>query len=495
VQYVWDIRYLDSPICRFRDANDDWDADGDGEKDPGSDGLEETLYYLTDANHNVTALVEPNGNVVERYLYDAYGRVHVLNGAADPDGAVLAEWTLDPDNVSDWSNEILYAGYRHDPETLLYHVRHRYLHATLGRWLTSDPKGYVDGMSFYEYCRTGPIAAVDPMGLRSETSKTWRGRKRVGRCVEPGTFYQVRHYHRMFGWFGPKWLDKVDMVFVPDRASNLGVLAANGMADKLMTGSIEAGRASEKIGERADQAAGAVVTIYFVATIVVPGPDDAIWGAVGARVFGRLAGKGIKMVRRGRRWVFSRGGRRLTGKALNEAQELALDALKAERTARRLAAKGDEILDVGKARGGVERAARGVASGSNEVAHGGRVASRAFREFDVLDYRTTVVGLREHHGVLDKWATANVEGYVRRGARTPAILLTPKQHDAANAVYRSWLKARTGKGVGGTVDWTSVGAHEVGKLTEEMFEAAGVPEAARRAYYRRFHKYIYSARE
>ena len=165
VQYVWDIRYLDSPICRLRDANDDWDADGDGEKDPGSDGLEETLYYLTDANHNVTALVEPNGNVVERYLYDAYGRVHVLNGAADPDGAVLAEWTLDPDNVSDVSNEILYAGYRHDPETLLYHVRHRYLHATLGRWLTSDPKGYVDGMSLYEYCRSGPVGARDPLGL------------------------------------------------------------------------------------------------------------------------------------------------------------------------------------------------------------------------------------------------------------------------------------------------------------------------------------------
>jgi len=168
VQYVWDIRYLDSPICRFRDANDDWDADGDGEKDPGSDGLEETLYYLTDANQNVTAVVDPAGNVVERYLYDAYGRVHVLNGAADPDGTVLAEWTLDPDNVSDWSNEILYAGYRHDPETLLYHVRHRYLHATLGRWLTSDPKGYVDGMSLYEYCRSGPIGAVDAMGQQTD---------------------------------------------------------------------------------------------------------------------------------------------------------------------------------------------------------------------------------------------------------------------------------------------------------------------------------------
>ncbi|MFP4054949.1 MAG: hypothetical protein ACLFV7_13895 [Phycisphaerae bacterium] len=41
---VWSQRYIDTPICRLRDA------DGDGT-------FEETLYYVTDAGHNVTAMV------------------------------------------------------------------------------------------------------------------------------------------------------------------------------------------------------------------------------------------------------------------------------------------------------------------------------------------------------------------------------------------------------------------------------------------------------
>ena len=43
VQYVWDIRGprpdrigMDSPICRLRDANEDWDADGDGGQTRGA---------------------------------------------------------------------------------------------------------------------------------------------------------------------------------------------------------------------------------------------------------------------------------------------------------------------------------------------------------------------------------------------------------------------------------------------------------------------------
>jgi hypothetical protein len=74
-QYVWDAQYIDTPVCRMRDAN--------GFAPSGSpDGtLEETMYYLTDANHNVTALLDGSrdgsgafgpraGQVVERYVYD-----------------------------------------------------------------------------------------------------------------------------------------------------------------------------------------------------------------------------------------------------------------------------------------------------------------------------------------------------------------------------------------------------------------------------------------
>jgi RHS repeat-associated protein len=59
---------------------------------------------------------------------------------------------------------VLYAGYRFDAETGLYHVRHRMYHATLGRWLQRDPIGYEDGMGLYEYARSSPIVHLDPLG-------------------------------------------------------------------------------------------------------------------------------------------------------------------------------------------------------------------------------------------------------------------------------------------------------------------------------------------
>ncbi len=76
----------DAPVCRFRDA--------DGSPD---DGLEETLYYTQDANCNVTALVNTSGGGVERYTYDAYGKVTFRQNdwslqavQGSPDGAASA---------------------------------------------------------------------------------------------------------------------------------------------------------------------------------------------------------------------------------------------------------------------------------------------------------------------------------------------------------------------------------------------------------------------
>jgi len=149
-------------------------------------GLDERLYYLTDSNAcppkpwrrwiNVTALVQGTpdhqdlGHVVERYRYDPYGRVTVLDGedGVDPDttpGGDDEEWSTDPNNASDYDNEIRFCGYRYDPESALYHVRNRMYHATLGRWLQRDPLGYVDGMSLYEYCGSRPVTGSDPWGL------------------------------------------------------------------------------------------------------------------------------------------------------------------------------------------------------------------------------------------------------------------------------------------------------------------------------------------
>jgi RHS repeat-associated protein len=141
-QYIWDMRYIDAPVVRFRDTNGDGTAD-------------DTLYYCNDANMNVTALVNASdGGVAERYEYDPYGNLTVLN----PD------WSADTGNASDFDNEILYAGYRRDSETSLYHVRNRYYHPALGRWMSRDPAGYLNILNLYQYCLANPIAMVDASG-------------------------------------------------------------------------------------------------------------------------------------------------------------------------------------------------------------------------------------------------------------------------------------------------------------------------------------------
>jgi len=176
-QYVWDIRYLDAAVCRFRD--------NDG--NPGN-GLEETLYYTGDAHFNVTALVKPDGSVAERTMYDPYGKPTFLN----------ADWTVRGSSRND--NEILFSGFRYDPETKNYQVRYRYYHPTLGRWASRDlvelqestgagtprpafvvesrvsPSSEREGlgigvanldreMHLYLFVENGPVSILDPSGL------------------------------------------------------------------------------------------------------------------------------------------------------------------------------------------------------------------------------------------------------------------------------------------------------------------------------------------
>ncbi len=155
-QYVWDPRYIDAPVCRFRDA--------DGSPD---DGLEETLYYTQDANCNVTALVNTSGGVVERYTYDAYGKVTFRQN----DWSFQAvQGSLPAGAASAYDNQILYAGYRLDPESGLYQVCNRYYHPTLGRWNSRDPVGYVSGINIYNYVGSNPIRYLDPAGLLTDST-------------------------------------------------------------------------------------------------------------------------------------------------------------------------------------------------------------------------------------------------------------------------------------------------------------------------------------
>lgn len=110
--------------------------------------------------------------------------------------------------------------------------------------------------------------------------------------------------------------------------------------------------------------------------------------------------------------------------------------------------------------------------------------------FDIVNYSAKTAPLENHHGILDVWAKHNVPDYVSRAGHNPTIALTQQQHGATKGVYRDWLEARTGKRVGGKVDWTTVSENEARQLSEQMFDAAGVPQSARDSYYRRFNDYV-----
>jgi RHS repeat-associated protein len=145
VQYVWSPVYVDALILRDRDTN------GDGT-------LDERLWVVQDANYNVTALLDNSGNVVERYIYDPFGSVTVLD----------ANW-VERSAGSQFAWHYLHQGGRYDDVSGLYHFRYRDYSPTLGRWTSLDPIRYEAGdVNLYRTVCNAPTVYVDPFGLDND---------------------------------------------------------------------------------------------------------------------------------------------------------------------------------------------------------------------------------------------------------------------------------------------------------------------------------------
>jgi RHS repeat-associated protein len=125
----------------------DHDTNGDGT-------LDERLYIAQDANYNVVALFDNSGNVVERYVYDPFGQVTVLD----------ANWSERAGSAFGWL--YLHQGGRLDATSGLYHFRHRDYSPTLGRWTRLDPIRYLAGdVNLYRALGNDLVNRLDPLGL------------------------------------------------------------------------------------------------------------------------------------------------------------------------------------------------------------------------------------------------------------------------------------------------------------------------------------------
>jgi len=111
-----------------------------------------------------------------------------------------------PATASTIHTPLLYTGRRLDPETILYYYRARYYHAGLGRFVSRDPIGYVDGVNFYQYVGNSPTQFVDPSGLDAEQEAL--GQFLLGRYaaranpvrVVPNHMWNLRNYYNPLVW-------------------------------------------------------------------------------------------------------------------------------------------------------------------------------------------------------------------------------------------------------------------------------------------------------
>jgi RHS repeat-associated protein len=133
-----------------------------------------------------TALADLNGGA----LAEAFN----ANLSVTTGGAVAVFEAPDPRETpaSTIGNLFGFQGLQIDPETGLMYVRNRYYDPEMGRFITTDPLGYVDGPSQYGFAGNSPMNAGDPMGL-AELWKHWEVAKGyvkgVGKVlIAPGVF-------------------------------------------------------------------------------------------------------------------------------------------------------------------------------------------------------------------------------------------------------------------------------------------------------------------
>ncbi|MDE6677995.1 MAG: hypothetical protein K2K02_03040, partial [Ruminococcus sp.] len=105
-------------------------------------------FYTQNAHGDVVNLIDKDGKVTKKYIYDAFG----------------VEKNIDDSDA----NPFRYCGEYFDTETGTIYLRARYYSPTTGRFISRDSfagrKSDPLSLNLYTYCRNNPIRYIDPSG-------------------------------------------------------------------------------------------------------------------------------------------------------------------------------------------------------------------------------------------------------------------------------------------------------------------------------------------
>ena len=106
----------------------------------------ERYFTLRDSHGMVAKLVTADGAVAWSARAEAFGRAEA--------GAAAAT-----------TNRLRFSGQYEDAESGLHYNTFRYYDPEIGRYLTPDPLGFVDGINRYQFSHNDPVNRADPWGL------------------------------------------------------------------------------------------------------------------------------------------------------------------------------------------------------------------------------------------------------------------------------------------------------------------------------------------
>ena len=119
----------------------------------------ETYVPLHDIAGNVVRLIDPqNRQVIESYEYTAFGQVSIFNAEGEQEDTSIVgnPWQFAEKRIDDKSGLILFGLRFYDP--------------AIGRWISQDPAGGLDGPNSYAYLHNNPLNHLDRFGLATESN-------------------------------------------------------------------------------------------------------------------------------------------------------------------------------------------------------------------------------------------------------------------------------------------------------------------------------------